>query len=242
MSCNRSKTSVMLLQPLKHTEASKLWWIQPVATLWLEVRPTVPSAAAWSEHSFPRFPLWPYTCCTVSRICVDRKSWTVHMRLPAAHAYEPGSCPSKHQQHADNHNKYTTAHHGLLDHEEDQENLMLQSWQSFRRCCWSVRAPEKARWASMVTTGPNMTSILPWRDREIKHHPAIKDASTSICINSPSTVIIASFTCCGTSIGQIRISGFELLAGGSFGAGPQVCVEQDKLPDMRERKQEWRPS
>ena len=28
--------------------------------------------------------------------------------------------------------------------------------------------------------------------------------------SSPPTIIIASFTCCGTSVGKIRISGFGL--------------------------------
>ena len=35
-----------------------------------------------------------------------------------------------------------------------------------------VLAPERARWASVVTTGPNMIWNLPWRDREITLHPA----------------------------------------------------------------------
>ena len=40
-------------------------------------------------------------------------------------------------------------------------------------------APEKARWASVVTTGPNMIWILPWGDREITHHPARVSTSTT---------------------------------------------------------------
>ena len=52
------------------------------------------------------------------------------MRVPTAHVYEPGS-------YAGNHDKYTTAHPGPLGH-EDQGKTMLQSWQSFRLCCWIV--------------------------------------------------------------------------------------------------------
>ena len=74
MCCNRCKTSLMLLQPSKHMDASKLLRIQRVATLWLEVSPNVPSAAAWSAHSLPRFPSWPYTCCMVSRSLCWRRS------------------------------------------------------------------------------------------------------------------------------------------------------------------------
>ena len=38
-----------------------------MATLWLEVSPNVPSAAAWSARSLPRFPLGPHTGCMVNR-------------------------------------------------------------------------------------------------------------------------------------------------------------------------------
>ena len=42
--------------------------------------------------------------------------------------------------------KKTTAHPGPLDH-EDQGKTMLQSWQSFRLCCWSVlRKRDEPRW------------------------------------------------------------------------------------------------
>ena len=41
----------MLLQPSKQTEVSKLWRIQRVTTLWLEMSPRVPRVAVWSAHS-----------------------------------------------------------------------------------------------------------------------------------------------------------------------------------------------
>ena len=44
------------------------------------------------------------------------------MRVPVAHVLEPGSCPRIFQQHAKNHDKYTTAHHGLLENEDQEKN------------------------------------------------------------------------------------------------------------------------
>ena len=49
----------------------------------------------------------------------------------------------------------------------------------------------------------------------------INNASTTICGNSPPTIIIASFTCYGTSIGKIRISEF------GFGQ-PEVLVRDTR--------------
>ena len=88
MRCNRSKISVMLWHPSKHAVASKLWWIQRVVSLWLELRPKVPRAAAWSAHSLPWLPLWPHTCCMVSRSL----RWAKIMDLwHASASCEPGS-------------------------------------------------------------------------------------------------------------------------------------------------------
>ena len=67
------------------------------------------------------------------------------MLAPAAHVYEPGLCPNKYQQHAENRNKYTTAHHGLLDHENQEKNnasIMAVISAVLLEC---VLAPEKAR-------------------------------------------------------------------------------------------------
>ena len=78
---------------IKYTEASKLWRIQRVATLWLEMSPNVPRAAAWSAHSLPKFLLWSYTCCMVSRSlrwaranasCTCVRAWIVPKQIPAA--------------------------------------------------------------------------------------------------------------------------------------------------------------
>ena len=60
------------------------------------------------------------------KFCAERRSLTVDMRVPAAHVYEPGSCPSKKKQHAENRNKCTTAHPEPQGH-EDQGKTMLQS-------------------------------------------------------------------------------------------------------------------
>ena len=59
------------------------------------------------------------------------------------------TCPDKLQQRVENHNRYTTAHLGPLDH-VDQEKKMLQSWQSFQQCCgsvfWNQRKRDEPRW------------------------------------------------------------------------------------------------
>ena len=67
------------------------------------------------------------------------------MRVPAAHVYEPESCPSKHQQHAENHTKYTIARREPLDHvdhRKDNASIMAVISAVLLEC---VRAPEKAR-------------------------------------------------------------------------------------------------
>ena len=48
--CNFSRTSPMLLQEAKHAAVSKVWCAQRVDKLWLDTRPSAPSAAAWSAH------------------------------------------------------------------------------------------------------------------------------------------------------------------------------------------------
>ena len=64
------------------------------------------------------------------------------------------------------------------------------------------------------------------------------NASTTICINSTPTIIVASFTCYGTSIGKIRISGFGFGQPEVVVRDTRVSVEQDTLPDTRGRRQE----
>ena len=65
----------------------------------------------------------------------------------------------------------------------------------------------QARGGSVVMTGPNMTSILPWGDRATAHHPAsvspFGKASTSISVDGPSLKVITAFTCCGTTVGEV---------------------------------------
>ena len=79
---------------------------------------------------------------------------------------------------------------------------MLPSWQSFQRCCWSVFWHQRgARWASVVTTGPNMTKMRPRGDWEITPHPAKVSPSTTrvppSVKKSPPMIIMAKFLCNG---------------------------------------------
>ena len=97
-----------------------------------------------------------------------------------------------------------------------------------------VLAEDKAIWASVVRTRPNQTKIRPCGDRQIttsSHNFTINNASTTICINSPPTVISASFACYGTSMENIRISGFWL-------GQPEVSV-REKLPEWSLRSFRW---
>ena len=66
----------------------------------------------------------------------------------------------------------------------------------------------------------------------------ISNASTTICINSPPTITIAFFTCYGTIIGKVQISGLGLGKLEGVGAGRQGSVAQGMLPDTRGRRQE----
>ena len=99
MCWSRSRVSLMLRRPSKHSEASKLRRIQREATLWHEMTPKVSRTAAWSAYSLPKFPLRPYTCCMVSRsLCWTRiidcwqanasctcvRAWIVPRQIPAA--------------------------------------------------------------------------------------------------------------------------------------------------------------
>ena len=81
--------------------------------------------------------------------------------------------------HVGNHNKYTSARHEPLDR-VDQERITLQSWQSSPQFCWIEFWHQKSRdEPRFLTTGPNMTSILPRGDRETTLHPARVSQSTT---------------------------------------------------------------
>ena len=72
---------------------------------------------------------------------------------------------------------------------------MLQSWQSFQLCCWSVLWHQ-----SLGGDDRNKHDINPSMGRSCNHTPSSKgftihDARTPVCINGPSSEIIASFTC-----------------------------------------------
>ena len=145
-----------------------------------------------------------------AEVCGVRKSLTVDMRVPAGHAHEPGSCPSKYYRHVENQIKYTTAHPatGPWRPRKDNASIMAVISAVLLEC---VRTPKKARWASVLTTGPNIHRFSIWK--WWNHTPSSKsftfnNARTTICINSQSTVIIATFTCYGTGFGKIWISGF----------------------------------
>ena len=94
-----------------------------------------------------------------------------------------------------------------------RERGFNQNWHLIGFIGVCVLASEKARWASVERTGPNIMSFL---HMEIERwHPPnwsfkFHDANTSICICGPSLKHIASFAWCGTNFGKMRISGFEL--------------------------------
>ena len=74
-----------------------------------------------------------------------------------------------------------------------------------------VLAPEKARWASVVTTGPK-PDVFPSMRGSGNHTPSSKgftihNASTTICINSSPMINMAKYLCNGTIIGKKRIPG-----------------------------------
>ena len=139
MRCNRSKSSVMLLQPSKTYGSVKVI-----------MNPADGNTVARGKSECPKCSgmvstfITQISTVTVRRAvaCVGRKSWFVDMRAPAAHVCGLGSCRDKHQRRAQNHNRHTIAHLGPPD-DVDQEKTMLQSWQPSQQCCWSV--PEKAR-------------------------------------------------------------------------------------------------
>ena len=97
---NRSKTSLMLSQPSKHTEASKLWRIQRVATLWLEMSPMCQVQRHDQHIHYPNF-LYDHTrAAWWAAAYVGHGLETADAQAPAARVYELESCPNKYQQHA----------------------------------------------------------------------------------------------------------------------------------------------
>ena len=67
---------------------------------------------------------------------------------------------------------------------------------------------------------------------------AINDASTSICTNKPIDGDNCLFHVLWNEHWEDTDIWIWAWAAGSFGAGYQVCVEQEKLPDTRGRRQE----
>ena len=53
-----------------------------------------------------------------SKFALSDKSWVFDTRVPVAHVYEPGSCPSKDQKHAENRNKMHDCSSRPQGHEE----------------------------------------------------------------------------------------------------------------------------
>ena len=87
MSRNLTRTTPRLLQEAKHAAASKVWRAQRVDKLWFDTKSRAPIAAAWSALSFPRFPVWPYTCRMVKRsLCWTFNSdcWQANARCLSA--------------------------------------------------------------------------------------------------------------------------------------------------------------
>ena len=112
-------------------------------------------------------------------------------------------------QHAENRNKCTPAYTEPQGH-EDQEKTMLQSWQSFQQCCWSEFGGMSLGGDVGTKHNINSSKVRSCNDIPPSEGFTIQDASTSVCMNGPPTIIIASFTCYGTSIGKIRKTGFGL--------------------------------
>ena len=110
--------------------------------------------------------------------------------------------------------KKRTVHHERQDL-ENQETKMLQIMAVISAVLLEcVLAPEKARWASVVTTKHDVNSTMRGSGN---HTPsskgfAIHNASTTICINSPPMIIMAKFFCNGTIIGKKPKSRFPSLA------------------------------
>ena len=125
------------------------------------------------------------------------------MRVQAAHVYEPGSCPSKDQQRAENHDKCTTAHPEPQDH-EDQGKTMLQSWQSFG-CVVGVCPGTRESEMSLGGDDGTKHDINP--SMEIVHsiQPELHHQRCEY-LDGPSEEIIASFACCDTNVGKVRPS------------------------------------
>ena len=85
----------------------------------------------------------------------------------------------------------------------------------FSGCCWSEFWHLKK---SRMSLGGDdrtkkKTTVLPRGDRAITPHPATVSPLTwrvPVSIDGPSLEVIASVTCCGTNVGEMRISGLGL--------------------------------
>ena len=83
-----------------HTEASKLWRIQRVATLWLEMSPMCQVQRHDQHIHYPNF-LYDHTrAAWWAAAYVGHGLETADAQAPAARVYELESCPNKYQQHA----------------------------------------------------------------------------------------------------------------------------------------------
>ena len=88
-----------------------------------------------------------------------------------------------------------------------------------------VLAPEKARWTSAVTTGPNIISILPLGDRAIAHHPVKVSPSTtwvppsvwiahpwkSLPLSRVAVRTLGRYGCLALGFGKRKCSGLKTL-------------------------------
>ena len=162
MVCNRSKTSLMLLQPLKHTVASKFWWTHRATTLWLEMSPMY-QVQQHDQHI--RYPNCHHVHTRVAwwaAVYAEHVVELVDMLLQAAHECGLGSTQTN-----------TSSMHRIVEDSRlfitdtgprgpRKDNTSIIANISAVLLEW-ISAPAKARWASVVTTGPNMTSIRPWK-------------------------------------------------------------------------------
>ena len=163
--------------------------------LWFETRPYVPRAAVWSAHSFPWFSAWLQMCSIVilnlNWIC-NRRRWQVSARGDSAQANaspRPGI--------AEDTRLRITGNRAIGPKEGKRLNgsAVLLEW--VREICFGYDDRAKH-------------DILPSTKRAGDSAPtswgfALRDTSSSICVNGPSLKVVAFLTCSGSRERKIRI-------------------------------------
>ena len=198
-----------------------------MATLWLEMSPNVPGTAAWSAHSLPKFR-------GMDQILLTCKC-KLHMSTSLNSAQTN-----------------TSIMHRIVI---NTRLLIMGDWttRTKKRQCFDhgshfsgvVGVNSGTRESQMSLGGNDGTEHdIDAPTRRSGNHTlsskrfTIINTSTTICINSPPTINIASFTCYGTITGKVWIPGLGLGKAGRCGAGRQGSAAQDTLFGTRGRRQE----